>query len=148
MDADPVTWLAAHLSWLIWILLILWAPPVLYTMAIDVGILPAPGSGFLTLTDPALITGALQIALMAAALPGLPARRARSWQLLTAALAVWLAHFAWSVASRARLDGLAALLAPETRWPFGGLIAGAVVLLGVRRHFSREPVPSRVVAAP
>ena len=57
-----------------WVLLALWAPPLLFAIAIDLGLIAAPGSGYPALTDPALVTSSLQIALMAAALPGLRAR--------------------------------------------------------------------------
>jgi hypothetical protein len=138
MDADAMIWLAAHLSWVVWALIVLWAPAVLYAVAIDLRLIAAPGSGYPTLRDPALVTGVLQVALMAAALPGLSVHRGRSWRLLAAAHVMWLAHFLYSVVSRTRLDGLRALRAPETLWPLGGLIAAALVLFGVRRYFQRE----------
>ena len=32
-------WLAAHLSWLVCALLALWAPPLLFTMGVDLGLI-------------------------------------------------------------------------------------------------------------
>ena len=131
-------WLASHLSWIVWALIVLWAPAALYAVAIDLRLIAAPGSGYPTLRDPALVTGVLQVALMAAALPGMAMYRGRSWRLLAAAHVMWLAHFLYSVMSRTRLDGLRALRAPETLWPLVGLIAAAFVLFGVRRCFQRD----------
>ena len=37
-------WLAAHLSWVVWALIVLWAPAVLYAVAIDLRLIAAPGS--------------------------------------------------------------------------------------------------------
>ena len=131
-------WLATHLSWLIWVLLALWVPPLLFTIAIDLGVIAAPASGYPALTDPALIASSLQIALMAAALPGLRAGAARSWMLLAAALGAWSAHAAWMIVGRVRLAGARTLTAPETLLSIGGLAAAAGVLIAVRRSFRRD----------
>jgi hypothetical protein len=135
-------WLASHLSWIVWALIALWAPAVLYAIAIELRLIAAPGSGYPTLRDPALITSVLQLALMASAVAGLSEQRARSWRLLTAAYVMWIAHFLYGAISRARLDGPRVLRAPETWWPLAGLIAAAIVLAGVRRYFQREGTPA------
>lgn len=134
-----MSWVAGHLSWFVWALLVIWAPPLLYAIAIDLDLIGAPGSGFPTLRDPALILGALQVALMIAAVPGMAERRPRSWKMLAAACVVWCAHFAWGALSRLRLDGVRALCFSETWSPLGWLIGAAVVLLAVRRHFQHAP---------
>jgi hypothetical protein len=95
-------WLASHLSWIVWALIALWAPAVLYAIAIELRLIAAPGSGYPTLRDPALITSVLQLALMASAVAGLSEQRARSWRLLTAAYVMWIAHFLYGAISRAR----------------------------------------------
>jgi hypothetical protein len=138
MGADAMRWLAAHLSWVIWALLVIWTPPVAYTIAIDLGLVAAPGSGYAALSDPSLLIATLQIALMAAALPGVAARRAGGWAWLAAAWAAWLVHAAWSIASRVRVSGPRTLSATETVVPLAGLLAAAAVLLGVRAHFGGE----------
>jgi len=126
-------WLATHLSWFVWVLLAIWAPPLLFTIAIDLRLIAAPGSGYPALTDPALVTSSLQIALMAAALPGMRARKPHSWMLLAAALGAWCAYVVWMIQGRVRLAGLRTLWSPETLLSIGGLVAAAIVLLAVRR---------------
>jgi hypothetical protein len=140
VDADAVSvWLATHLSWFVWALLAIWAPPLLFTIAIDLGLIAAPGSGYPALTDPALLTSCLQIALMAAALPGLSARRPRSWMFLAAALGAWCAHASWLIQGRVRLTGVRTLLSPETLLSIAGIAAAASVLLAVRRVAPGRP---------
>ena len=137
-----MTWLAAHLPWLVWMLLVIWAPPVLYTLAIDLHWIEAPASGYPTLTDPALLASTLQIGLMLAALPGMAARRPRSWNLLAAAVLAWLAHFSWTTISRFRLDGARGLQTLDTLWPLAGVIAAVTVLSVVRPYFSNGASPA------
>lgn len=131
-------WTAAHLSWFVWMLLALWAPPVCYAIAIDLRLIAAPGTGYPGLNDPALVISAVQLTLMAAALPGMASRNPRSWNLLAAALLFWLAHVAWVSIARMRLDGARGLRSSETATALGCALAAAVVLLGVRRYFARE----------
>jgi hypothetical protein len=141
MVLDAMIWVAAHLSWIIWALLVLWLPPVLYAMAIDLDVIAAPGSGYPTLRDPALVTGALQLALMLAAALCWQSQRGRAWKFLWAALAMWLAHVTWGVSARLRLDGMRALAAPETWWPVIGVVAAAMLMISVARHFTYERSP-------
>lgn len=141
MDARTVSsWLVTYLPWFNWVLLAMWAPSVLFTIAIDLDAIEAPASGYPPLTDPALVTSALQMALMAAALPGMRAQQPRSWMLLAAALGAWCAHAAWMIQGRVRLAGARTLRSPETLLAIGGIVAAAMVLLAVRRCFRHEAV--------
>ncbi len=128
-------WLAEHLSWLVCVLLAIWAPPLLFTIGVDLGLITAAQSGFPALTDVTLITSAMQIILMAAALPGLAARHPSSWRLLAGALAAWCAHNAGVMQSRIRLTGFGSLGSRESLLALGGMAAAAATLLVARRHF-------------
>ena len=134
-------WLADHLSWLVCAWLALWAPPLLFTMGVDLGLITEAATGFPTLTDVTVITSAVQLTLMAASVRGLATRQPRAWRLLVGALAAWGAHTAWLMQSRFRLDGVTTLASPETLFALGGMTLAAVILFGVRRHFQEERLP-------
>lgn len=135
-------WLADHLSWLVCAWLALWAPPLLFTMGIDLGLITEAASGFAALTDVTVISSAVQLALMAASLRGLATRQPRAWRLLVGALAAWGAHTAWLMQSRVRLAGVRTLASPETLIALGGMTVAAAVLFSVRGQFleRRSPV--------
>jgi hypothetical protein len=137
-------WIAAHLSWFVCALLALWAPPLLFTMGVDLGVITEAQSGFPALTDVAVITTAIQLILMAAALPGLAARQPRSWQLLSGALAAWCAHAAWMTQARIRLVGFSSLGSRESLLAIGGITVAALALAVARSQFEER----RSVAAP
>ena len=91
-------WLADHVAAMVWILLALWTPPIAFTVLVDLKLIAAAGSGYLSLRDPGLLLSIIQIVLMAAALPLLRGRHvARARPLLLAALGVWFAHSAWTL---------------------------------------------------
>jgi hypothetical protein len=142
MGAGTVNWIASHLSWLIWPLLALWAPPLLYAIAVNLQIIDAASNGFAPLTDPALVIATVQVALMMAALPGMGLKHPRSWKLLAASLLAWAGWVAWMFTVRMRL-GLPIWGSQETLWSMARLIAAAAVLLGLRRHFGLEPIALR-----
>ena len=129
-------WLAKHLAALVWAAMVLWLPPVGFALGVDLAVLQPAGSGYPALTDPSLLLAALQLTLMAAALPGMTGRHQRSWQLLFAALLVWCAHAAWGILARVRLNGAGALLASETPWALIGPLVAAAVMLTVRPAFT------------
>jgi len=128
-------WLADHLSWFVCAWLALWAPPLLFTMGVDFGLITEAASGFPVFTDVTVITSAIQLTLMAASIRGLASRQPRAWRLLVGALAAWGAHTVWLMQVRLRLDGVRTLAAPETLLSLGGMTVAAVVLISVRGHF-------------
>jgi len=131
-------WLADHLHALIWILLALWAPSIIFTVLVDLKLVGGAGSGYPTLRDPALLLSLMQITLMLAALPLIyRRRRSRAWQLLCGALGVWLMHGAWTILGRLRLLGRSDLASRETLMTLGALAAAAAVLFEVRDRFTR-----------
>ena len=125
-------WLADHLAWAVCVLLALWAPPLAFAMGLDFGILTERSIPRSVFRDPSVITSAVQLALMAAAVPSVSRQRARGWRLLAAALAAWTAHVAWAVFSRARLAGAGDLISPETLVQVSALAVAAAVLMLVR----------------
>lgn len=129
-------WLADHLAALVWVALALWTPPVVFTIGVDLSWWQPAGSGYLRLTDPSLMLAALQLTLMAAALPGTAARRQRSWQLLAAAWSAWCAHAVWSILVRVRLNGGAELPSWETLLVVTGPAIAAGILLTTRTAFT------------
>jgi hypothetical protein len=125
-------WLADHVAAMVWILLALWVPPLAFTVLVDLKLIAAAGSGYLSLRDPGLLLAIMQIVLMAAALPTMPRRPARARSLLLAALAVWFAHAVWTVQGRLRLIGRADLVSPETLVTFAALAAASAVMFVAR----------------
>lgn len=131
-------WLADHLSWLVCAWLALWAPPLLFTIGVDLGLITEAATGFPALTDVTVITSAVQLILMAASVRGLATRRPRAWRLLVGALAAWGAHTGWLMLSRFRLGGGTTLTSPETLLALGGMTLAAVTLYAARPHFQEE----------
>lgn len=126
-------WLADHVAAMVWILLALWTPPIVFTVLVDLKLMAAAGSGYLSLRDPGLLLSIMQIVLMAAALPLLRGRHVpRARPLLLAALGVWFAHAAWTLQVRLRLTGRADLLSAETLVTFAALAAASGVMFAVR----------------
>jgi hypothetical protein len=143
MDVDAMSrWLAEHLSWLVVALLGLWVPPLLFTMGVDLGVITDAASGFPALTDVAVMTSGIQLALMAASLRGLATRRPWAWRLLVAALASWCVHHAWLIQGRIRLTGALSLGSPEMLVALGGITLAAAILFGVRAHFRERRFPA------
>lgn len=130
-------WIACHLPAIVIVLLALWAPPIIFTVLVDLKVADGAGSGYPTLRDPSLFLGVLQIALMAAALPMLPFQRARGWQVLVGAWGVWLAHAAWTILGRLRLIGRSDLASRETVSAIVALGIAGIALLEVRNRFTR-----------
>jgi hypothetical protein len=133
-------WLADHLLALHWTLLILWVPPVAYTIAVNLRWVEGAGSGYLRLSDPSLLLAAVQLLLLAGALPGMSQRYSRSWWLAAAAVGVWMVHAAWNVFVRVRLSGSGELLAVETLSSLAALLVVAGIVADARYDFTRGPI--------
>jgi hypothetical protein len=126
-------WLAAHLHALVWILLSLWAPPLIFTVLVDLKLAGGAGSGYPSLRDPGLVLAILQLSLMAVALLSLSLRRYnRAWQLLCAALGVWWMEAAWTLQGRLRLIGRSDLRSRETLIMLAALAIASFVIFVVR----------------
>jgi hypothetical protein len=121
-------WLADHVAAMVWILLALWTPPIAFTVLVDLELMAAAGSGYLSLRD-----------------PGLLRHVARARPLLLAALGVWFTHAAWTLQVRLRLIGRADLLSPETLVTFAALAAASGVMFAVRDRRRRADVPIPIV---
>ena len=131
-------WLADHVPALVWITFALWAPPIVFTVLVDLQLVGGAGSGYPSLRDPGLLLGILQIALMAAVLPLIyRRRRSRAWQLLCGSLIGWAAHAAWTIQGRLRLIGKSDLLSRETLVTLVALAVAAYVVFEVRDRFTR-----------
>jgi hypothetical protein len=130
-------WLAYHLHAFVWILIALWAPPVIFTVLVDLKLVDSPGSGYLALRDPSLLLSIMLIVSMAAALPMMRLRRARAWQLLCGSLGLWWAHAAWTVQARLRLIGPSDLVSRETVVTLAALAIATYVVFEVRGRFTR-----------
>lgn len=136
LPANARDWFADHLHALVWILLALWAPPVIFAVLVDLQLVGGAGTGYPTLRDPGLLLGLLQIAAMAAALPLIHRqRRLRAWQLLCAALGLWAVHAAWTILGRVRLVGLSDLVSRETLVTLAAWSIASIVVCEVRRRF-------------
>ena len=136
LPAKARDWLADHLHALLWILLALWAPPVVFTVLVDLQLVGGAGAGYPTLRDPGLLLGLLQIAAMAVALPLMRGqRRFRAWQLLCAALGLWTVHAAWTILGRVRLVGPSDLMSRETLVTLAALSIASIVVGEVRQRF-------------
>jgi hypothetical protein len=133
-------WLAEHVPAIVITLLVLWAPPTVFTVLVDLKFVDGAGSGYPTLRDPALLLTLLQIALMVAALPLVAWHQPRGWQLLNSAAGVWLAYAVWVIQGRLRLIGLRALISPETLITMTALGLAAIVLFELRTRYVRVPV--------
>ncbi|HUQ87830.1 MAG TPA: hypothetical protein VM096_09735 [Vicinamibacterales bacterium] len=125
-------WVSDHVAAMVWILLLLWTPPIAFTVLVDLKLTAAAGSGYLSLRDPGLLLSIMQIMLMFAALPLMRRHAARARPLLLAALGVWFAHAAWTLQVRLRLIGRADLLSPETLVTFAALAAASGVMFAAR----------------
>ena len=142
-------WLADHVAAMVWILLALWVPPIAFTVLVDLKLMAAEGSGYLSLRDPGLLLSIMQVLLMAAALPMMRWRPGRARPLLLAALGVWFAHSAWTVQVRLRLIGRGDLLSPETLVTFAALAAASGVMFALRDRRQRaEPRLSETTNPP
>jgi hypothetical protein len=130
-------WLAGELVAFVWILLALWAPPVIFTVLVDLKLVGSAGSGYLTLRDPGLLLSIMMLMLMTAALPIMRLRRARAWQLLCGSLGLWWAHAAWTIQGRLRLIGTSDLVSRETLVTFAALAVASCVVFEVRGRFVR-----------
>ncbi|MBY0493537.1 MAG: hypothetical protein K2Y23_04930 [Cyanobacteria bacterium] len=137
-------WVADHVAAMVWILLVLWAPPIVFTVLVDLKLANAAGSGYLSLRDPGLLLSIMQILLMAAALPMMRPHPGRARPLLLAALAVWFAHSAWTLQIRLRLIGRADLVSSETLVTFAALAAATGVVLAVRDRRQQLETPTAI----
>lgn len=133
-------WLAAHMPAIVITLLVLWAPPAVFAVLVDLKFVEGAGSGYPTLRDPALLLTLLQLVLMVAALPLMAWHQAHGWQLLNVAAGVWLAHAAWVIQGRLRLIGLRDLMSQETLITIAALGLVAMVLFELRTRYVRVPV--------
>lgn len=130
-------WLARELRAFVWILLALWAPPVIFTVMVDLNLVGSAGSGYPTLRDPGLLLSIMMLMLMTAALPMMRLRRARAWQLLCGSLGVWWTAAAWTIQGRVRLVGPGDLVSRETLVTLAALAVASCVVVEVRSRFTR-----------
>ena len=136
MGADALTrWLAHYLTWIVWVLLALWAPPAAFTIAVNLGVITDAGTGFARLTDVSFAFTVVQLVLMAASLPGLLDRRASGWRLQVAAATAWAVSLAWLLVSGVRLSGAGTLRSREAVVAVAMLSIYWLILLRVRQHF-------------
>ena len=132
-------WLADQLQALVWILLALWAPPIVFTVMVDLKLAGSAGSGYLSLDDPGLLLSLVQLVVMTAALRSMRRqRRSRAWQLLCGSLGLWLAHAVWTVQGRVRLVGRSDLWSRETLITIAAFAVAAYVLFEVRERYTRS----------
>jgi hypothetical protein len=137
-------WLANELHAFVWIVLALWAPPVIFTVLVDLKLVGSAGAGYPSLRDPGLLLSIMMLVAMAAALPMMRLRRARAWQLLCGSLGLWCAHAAWTIQGRLRLVGLGDLLSRETLITLAALALASCVMFEVRGRFTRAgALPAR-----
>ena len=129
-------WLADHLMAIAIVLLVLWAPPIIFNVLVDLKVVDGAGSGYPTLRDPGLLISILQITLIAASLPSLPSRRKRGWNLLGGAMAMWFAYAAWTLQWRLRLSGVRDLASSETLLMLGAIAIASIVLIEVKSRFA------------
>lgn len=142
-------WLADHVPASVWIMFAVWAPPIVFTVLVDLKLVAGAGSGYPSLRDPALLLSVVQILLMAAALPLMHLRRrSRAWQLLCGALGIWALHAAWTILGRLRLVGRSDLVSRETLMTLAALAAAAYVLFEVRDRFTRTALTAKLTTSP
>jgi hypothetical protein len=139
MGPDAVSrWLAQYLTWMVWVLLALWAPPAAFTIAVNLGAITDAGSGFARLTDIPFALTVLQLTLMAVSLPGVLERRAWGWRAQAAAAACWAASVAWQMQSGVRLAGAGTLLSREIALAVAAVSIYCMMLWWIRRHFGES----------
>ncbi|HMF95413.1 MAG TPA: hypothetical protein VKE96_14020 [Vicinamibacterales bacterium] len=130
-------WVTRNLPWAVVVLLALWMPPVLYALAVDVGVVK--GTGYPALIDPMMVTAVSELSLMIAALPRLLNREAAGWHLLLWSRVVVLAQTVWLIFVYTRLDGLAATLRSRAVVEAAiGLAVAAYVLMQIRPLYQRD----------
>jgi hypothetical protein len=137
-------WTVQHLPWIITALLALWLPPLLYGVAVDVGL--AQGSGYPGLTDPATLMPAVELSAMIAAIPRLAERKQSGWTLLLWSRVAVLAQTLWTFFVGARLTGVMNTLGTRTILvASAGLMISAYVLIEIRPLYGppRRREPSR-----
>lgn len=144
MGADAMRrWFAEHLSWIVWVLLTLWAPPAAFTIAVNLGLITDAGSGFARLTDIPFVLTVLQLALMAASVPGLLERRRWGWRVHMAATAAWGGYVLWQIQSGVRLIGVSTLRSQETLLAVVALSIYSLMLVSIRRLFDAPRAVAR-----
>lgn len=124
-------WTAQHLPWMAIALLALWLPPILFRLAVDVGLVA--GRGYPALTDPNTVLSAAELGLMVAAVPRLSDRKAVGWKLLVWSRFAVLAQTLWTILIYSRLTGfLPTMLDKAVVEAVVGLVIAAYVLIQIR----------------
>ena len=131
MTGHAKEWTAQHLPWISIALLALWMPPILFRLAVDVGLVA--GTGYPALTDPSTVMSATELALMAAAVPHLFNRKATGWRLLLWSRFAVLSQTFWTILLYWRLTGfLPTMLDKPIVEAVVGLAISAYVLIRIR----------------
>jgi hypothetical protein len=132
-------WTVQHLPWILTALVALWLPPLLYGVAVGIGLVRA--SGYPRLTDPATLMPAVELSAMMAAIPRLAERKPSGWTLLLWSRIAVLAQTLWTILVGARLTGVLHTLGTRTVLvAIAGLVISAYVLLAIRPlYVSTDP---------
>jgi hypothetical protein len=129
-------WIVDHLPSITVGLLALWLPPVVVSLAVDLGVMA--GDGYPRLSDPALALPALELALMIVAVPRLAGRAATGWILLAGSRVAVLLQTAWTIVLSSRLIGVRTTLTSRpVVEAVAGLVVAAYLLTAIRREYTR-----------
>jgi hypothetical protein len=139
-------WLATHTAALVWVLVALWAPPIVITVLIDVHLVRGASTGYPGLLDPGLLISIAQVVVMALALSSWRTSRLRAWHLLRAALGLWLLYTAWTLQWRLRLLGSSDLISKETLLTVTALAMATAVIVAIREPIRRYDALAQISA--
>jgi hypothetical protein len=124
-------WIVQHLPWITMALLALWLPPVLYCVAVNIGLVE--GSGYPTLIDPNTSMPVIELSAMIAAVPRLIERKKSGWMLLVFSRVAVLLQTLWMILVGSRLTGILHTLATRSVVvAIAGLLVAAYLLIEVR----------------
>jgi len=140
-------WVAERLSSITLVLLALWVPPVIFTLAVDTGLTPYR-SGYLRPTDPSLLLEIVELTAMIVAVAPLRRRDRWGWSLLVWSRAAVAAQTLWHIATGARLTSIRTELATRSTVEALAGLAVAVVLLARVRCFYSPPISSAPPTTP
>jgi len=130
------SWIVDHLPSITVALLALWLPPVLVSLAVDLGVMA--GDGYPRLIDPALTLPTIELALMIVAVPRLASRATTGWMLLAASRVAVLLQTAWTILLSSRLVGVRTTLTSRpVVEAIAGLAVAAYLLTAIRREYTR-----------
>jgi hypothetical protein len=135
VTARAKEWTVQHLPWIVTALLALWLPPLLYCIAVDIGLVH--GAGYPGLTDPSTFLPVVELSAMIAAIPLLIDRKASGWKLLVVSRLAVLLQTLWIFVVGSRLTGVMHTLGTRTVVvAVAGLLLSAYVLFEVRSLYA------------